>query len=613
MNELDSVCGGVKQTGLDGGARSANLRATRSIGVNDDLGAISKRLTRRFTERHAMKSWTIGKRVAVGFGVTALMAALLGGFSILRITQLQGVAITITTDCLPGAALSGGFDGWAREQFTLLQMHLMTEDTKAAERYEAELAKFMGKFDSDFKKYESTITAAEDRALFTKTHDAYAKWASVRDSALQLSKSGKKPEGRQLLSSLYEASNQLTELTGSMMDWNANNGSRAGQEIDTEVRNAKSVLAAGMLACCLAAATIGWIITRSMNKLLLHIAQSLDDGADQVAAAAQQVATASQSLADGASTQAASLEETSASLEEITSMVRRNADASSQAKQLAGETRSAADAGATDMEQMKESMAAIKTSSDNVSKIVKTIDEIAFQTNILALNAAVEAARAGEAGAGFAIVADEVRSLAQRSALAARETADKIEDAITKSDFGVQVSAKVAASFGQITTKARSVDELVGQIATASKEQSEGISQINVAVTQIDKVTQNSAATSEESAAASEELNAQAMGQKQAVSELLALVGGSRRPKANQWRPEDQSTPCPENSSPTAGDEHEAETALSRVRARATGSKPQDQGAVLSASQASNSHPPVNSGIRKSAPEAHTLADFKDF
>ncbi len=560
-----------------------------------------------------MKSWTIGKRVALGFGVTALLSVLLGGFSVSRITQLQSIANTITTDCLPGAALSGGFDGWARQQFTLLQMHLMTEEPKTAETYESELSKFMGKFDADFKKYEATITVAEDRALFSKTRDAYAKWSAGRDSALQLSKGGKKAEGRQMLSALYEASSQLTELTGSMMDWNANNGARAATEIGSTVHTAKSLLFTGLGLCCLAAAAIGWFITRSINKLLLQIAQTLDEGADQVAAASQQVATASQSLADGASTQAASLEETSASLEEITSMVRRNAEASSQAKQLAGETRSAADAGAIDMEQMKVSMAAIKTSSDNVAKIVKTIDEIAFQTNILALNAAVEAARAGEAGAGFAIVADEVRSLAQRSALAARETADKIEDAITKSDFGVTVSGKVAASFGQITTKARSVDDLVGQIATASKEQSEGISQINLAVTQIDKVTQNSAATSEESAAASEELNAQAMGQKQAVSELLALVGGSHRPKASQSQSHDHSTPTTQSSSSAQSEEHRSESALSRVRAQASASKTQDHRSDASFSSDSPLPMPSHPKARKSTPETHTPADFKDF
>jgi methyl-accepting chemotaxis protein len=170
-------------------------------------------------------------------------------------------------------------------------------------------------------------------------------------------------------------------------------------------------------------------------------------------------------------------------------------------------------------------MSAIQTSSSEVAKIIKSIDEIAFQTNILALNAAVEAARAGEAGAGFAVVAEEVRNLAERSAQAARETARKIQDALDKSSQGVAVSEKVAASFGQINAKAATVDDLVAGIATASAEQASGLEQLNSAMAEMDKVTQSNAANAEESASAAEELNAQAVSQREAVAELLALAG----------------------------------------------------------------------------------------
>jgi methyl-accepting chemotaxis protein len=231
-------------------------------------------------------------------------------------------------------------------------------------------------------------------------------------------------------------------------------------------------------------------------------------------------------LADGASQQAASLEETSASLEELANMTRRNAENAQKANDLAREARTAADKGAEDMQAMNQAMAAIKISSDDIAKIIRTIDEIAFQTNILALNAAVEAARAGEAGMGFAVVADEVRSLAQRSATTAKETAAKIEGAILKTAQGVQISQKVASALNDIVLKARQVDELASEVAGASHEQTQGISQINTAVGQMDKITQSSAASAEESAAAAQEMNAQVEVMKQVVASLMQLVGG---------------------------------------------------------------------------------------
>ena len=193
------------------------------------------------------------------------------------------------------------------------------------------------------------------------------------------------------------------------------------------------------------------------------------------------------------------------------------------------------------MEHMTAAMEAIKVSSGDIAKIIKTIDEIAFQTNILALNAAVEAARAGEAGMGFAVVADEVRSLAQRAAQAAKETAAKIEGAITNTEQGVEDSAKVAERLREIVTKIRQVDELVADVAAASREQTQGIDQVNTAVTQMDSVTQSNAASAEESASAAEELNAQAESLKDAVAQLVAMVGGGSEPTralpAAQGRP----------------------------------------------------------------------------
>ncbi|MFH1497424.1 MAG: methyl-accepting chemotaxis protein, partial [Verrucomicrobiota bacterium] len=276
---------------------------------------------------------------------------------------------------------------------------------------------------------------------------------------------------------------------------------------------------------------VGWIV-RGTNRVLRQVSGNLNSAAAQISAAAGQVSASSQTLADGSSQQAASLEETSASLEEISSMTRRNAESAENARLISDETSRSTEAGRQQMSEMVEAMNAIKTSSDNIAKIIKTIDEIAFQTNILALNAAVEAARAGEAGAGFAVVADEVRALAQRAAEAARETADKIDDSITKSSRGVELSARVAEGLNQITTKTHNVNTLVVEIATASKEQSQGLGQIGTAVAQMDRVTQANAGGAEETASASEELKAQAASLLDSVGDLLKLVGGGEKEPA---------------------------------------------------------------------------------
>ena len=280
-------------------------------------------------------------------------------------------------------------------------------------------------------------------------------------------------------------------------------------------------------------------VTLPITRALTRMADQLGRQGAEVGAAASEVASGSQSLAEAASEQAASLEETSASLEEMSSLTCDNASNARTAKELADQTRAAAKAGADEMQALSQAMSDIKLSSDNIAKIIKTIDQIAFQTNLLAINAAVEAARAGEAGMGFAVVADEVRALSQSCARAAKETATKIDHSIASTQRGLHVSAQVAQSLGEIVAKAQQVDELVAHIAVASNEQAQGITQVNAAVTQMDRATQSSAASAEESASLAQTLNAQAQGLKETVAQLAELVRGARLGSTHKSATED--------------------------------------------------------------------------
>jgi methyl-accepting chemotaxis protein len=320
------------------------------------------------------------------------------------------------------------------------------------------------------------------------------------------------------------------------------------------------------------------IIGRNVTRPILRISESLRSDVDLTTTAAGQVTSASRSLAEGSSAQAAALEESSASLEEMAGMTRRNAENADTAKTLANQARAAADSGSNDMREMQVAMQAIQSSSNEISKIIKTIDEIAFQTNILALNAAVEAARAGEAGAGFAVVADEVRALAQRSVQAARETAQKISDAASRSEQGARISEKVAKGLDEITGKVRKVDELIAEIAMASKEQSEGIGQVTRAVGEMDRVTQANAATAEETSSAATELNTQTERLRAVIADLTAMVkgaGGQAESEESQETSAEPETPheaeAPKAQSKQAAEPRErATTAAPRAKATAS-------------------------------------------
>jgi methyl-accepting chemotaxis protein len=300
------------------------------------------------------------------------------------------------------------------------------------------------------------------------------------------------------------------------------------QRVFRESRNLLySTITIGVISVLLLLGVV-FLIAQGITLPLNRISSDLGEGADQVASASDQVSSSSQSLAEGASQQASSLEETSSSLEEIASQTRQNADNAVEAQSQMGKAREIVANATGNMQELVKSIEAITERSKETGKIIKTIDDIAFQTNLLALNAAVEAARAGEAGKGFAVVAEEVRGLAQRSADAARNTSELIEGTISAVETGNELGQKTQEAFQANIEIAQKIGTLIDEIAAASKEQTQGIEQVNTAVSEMDKVVQQNAADSEESASASEELSAQAQEMKRMVLELTALVGGKK-------------------------------------------------------------------------------------
>ncbi len=476
-----------------------------------------------------MTNWTIGKRITLTSGLLCLLLALVGGIAWNSLTGIRREATTLKLDTMPGMIQSAAFYSNLAKGYIRTQRYAdaTSKDERAA--IAKEMDEFAKKADDALKTYEATVASAEDRALFAKVEESRDAYRTGRTQYLGLIDADKSQEASTFLGkTFFPAYRTYAAAAEACLDYNAKNGDKLANEISGSAGLANSLILGASGLGLLLGAVISFVIIRGTNKVLGTVAEQLVAGAEQTSAAAGQVSSASQSLAEGASEQAASLEETSASLEEISGMTKRNAESASQAKQLSNQTRSAAESGAASMAEMQQAMNAIKESSSSIAKIVKTIDEIAFQTNILALNAAVEAARAGEAGAGFAVVADEVRSLAQRSAQSAKETATKIEESVTRSEHGVVISEKVAQSFSEIVEKARKVDELVAEIATASNEQSSGVTQVATAITQMDKVTQSNAASAEESASAAEELNAQSEMVRDSVGRLEQLVGGTQ-------------------------------------------------------------------------------------
>jgi len=472
-----------------------------------------------------MKNWTIAHRIAAGGGLLCLLFVVGIVVNVLRQDSVCRQVRSLANDAMPHDSKADQLTPPLAASFLLAESYSRADNAADRDKIRAELAAQGERARAATAAYRAGIANEDDQGRFEIFAAASTGYFEAQKQFLERVDHGSAAEATNfLISTLYPG---YRNASAAADDVQAASGERLAAMAAAAVANAertRTLMYSGTFIAAAVTILIGFLIIRSLNSVLGRISRQLSSGADQIAAAAGQVSTSSQSLADGASDQASSLEETSATLEEISSMTKRNAESAAKAKVLSNQTRAAAESGAASMADMKQAMDAIRQSSASIAKIMKTIDEIAFQTNILALNAAVEAARAGEAGAGFAVVADEVRSLAQRSAQSAKETAQRIEDSVMRSEHGVAISDKVAQSFGEIVGKARSVDELVAEIASGSGEQSQGIAQVAVAISKMDRVTQGNATSAQESASAADELSAQAEAMRNSVRNLETLL-----------------------------------------------------------------------------------------
>ncbi len=376
--------------------------------------------------------------------------------------------------------------------------------------------------------------SAEDLQSLSLVEAGLDKWAPAYEEYLATAQGGDFVAAHEILTTRLNAAGlEIDQATRALMgrQGEALQAASTQSKKDVQVSRLVAISLVGLNIVILAAVIV--VVRRSTGSLR-NLVGELEEGAEQVASAATQVSSSSQALAQGASEQAASLEETSASSEEINATAQRNVQTSKEASQLTSKVSAGVEQANTRLDQMVAAMQEINTSSEKISKIIQVIDDIAFQTNILALNAAVEAARAGEAGMGFAVVADEVRNLSQRCAQAAQDTSALIEESIQKSHEGKATLDQVTEAIRSITEDNDAVKKLAGAVEEGSQTQAQGTEQILSAITQMQRVTQESAANAEESASVGQELDSQSSNLKRIVEDLTGLVGQSKRSRGDE-------------------------------------------------------------------------------
>ena len=484
-----------------------------------------------------MSSLTIGKKIFGGVAVLVLCTLALGINSYLSVGSIGDRVHNMTSKTIQKQQLAHrmNFDAsdlLAEDRGILVRGFM--KDLPTVEKYNQQFAASSEDIQNAVHEIQPLIVDPTVKQAMQQIQDQLASLNEANRTIYEAAKTGDMDAATKLYQDKFlPAQESLKPLVDNVLKVQERSLTEDGKATESSIESVRWItIILFLLTCCVAAALI--YVVRQINNLLRQSVNNLSDTAVQIASAAGQVSSSSQSLAQGSSEQAATIEETSAASSEINSMAQRNTDNSRTTAEIVAHSQERFMETNKSLDQMVEAMDGITGSSQKISKIIKVIDEIAFQTNILALNAAVEAARAGEAGMGFAVVADEVRRLAQRSAQAARDTADLIEDSILRSNGGKEKVDQVAAAIRSITADSGKMKLLVDEISLGSGEQARGIDQITRSISQIEQVTQSAAASTEETAAAAEELSAQAESLQDVVNRLSIMVDGASRTRVTQ-------------------------------------------------------------------------------